>query len=201
MATLIVPGLRGSGPGHWQRWWLRNDPEATLVDQADWRNPGLAAWAARLVEAIERNPGAWLVAHSLGVPLVAHVAATRLDLRIGGALLVAPADVERLPDVPDGVRSFAPVSLAPLPFPATLVASRTDPCMEFRRARSFAAAWGAALVDYGDAGHINVASAFGPWPDGMRLLDEVQRRRRPSATVIHLRPRASDAGRAIGRLA
>lgn len=187
--TLIIPGLGGSDSGHWQRWWLRNDPNAVLVAQDDWRRPSPEAWSERLVEAISAHPCAWLVAHSLGVPLVTRLATERLDLRIAGALLVAPADVEEKATA-DRLRGFAPMSLAPLPFPATVIASRTDHFMRFARARTLAAAWGADLVDYGDAGHVNTAAGFGPWPDGPRLLAALQARRRLPHTVIHLRPRA-----------
>jgi hypothetical protein len=31
--------------------------------------------------------------------------------------------------------------------------------------------WGAALVDLGDAGHVNADSGFGPWPEGLELRD------------------------------
>ena len=70
-----------------------------------------------------------------------------------------------------------------------IVASRTDPYLSFRRARSLASAWGARLVDYGDAGHINVAAGYGAWPGGQRLLADLRRRRRQPETIIHLRPR------------
>ena len=36
---LIVPGLEGSGEGHWQRWWLTQDPDARIVEQDDWHRP------------------------------------------------------------------------------------------------------------------------------------------------------------------
>lgn len=193
-SVLIVPGLGGSGPGHWQNWWLRGDPAAVLVEQASWRHPALGQWTERLVEAVEAHPYSWIVAHSLGVALVTRLAATRLDLRIAGALLVAPADVERMDGLGEELRGFGPFSLAPLPFPTTVVASRTDKWMQFRRVRSFAAAWGATLVDYGDAGHINVASGFGPWPDGPRFLAEVQARRPRPSTILHLRPRLMEIG-------
>ena len=42
--TLIIPGLGGSDSGHWQQWWLRNDPNAVLVEQADWRKPCPVRW-------------------------------------------------------------------------------------------------------------------------------------------------------------
>ena len=176
--TLIVPGLGGSGPGHWQRWWLKNDPNALLVEQADWHRPSIEAWTERLVEAVIAHPNSLLVAHSLGVPLVTRVGAARLDLRIAGALLVAPADVDETASKTEALRALGPMSEAPLPFPATVVASRNDEYMTFRRARSLAFAWGAELVDYGYAAHINVAAGFGPWPDGPRLLSDVRRRSR-----------------------
>jgi predicted alpha/beta hydrolase family esterase len=175
--TLIIPGLDGTGPGHWQAWWLRNDPNAVLVAP---RGPDAGAWGERLAEAVNAHPYAWLVAHGAGALAVARLAAERLELRIAGALLVAPSDAEA-PAAKPRLRAFAPISLAPLPFPATVVASRTDPRMRFRRARALAAAWGAWLVDYGAAGHINIAAGFGAWPDGPRLLAEVQAHSRRAA--------------------
>jgi predicted alpha/beta hydrolase family esterase len=56
-----------------------------------------------------------------------------------------------------------------LPFPSIVVASRTDPYMHFSAASHFAGIWGSALVDLGDAGHINVASGFGRWPEAYAL--------------------------------
>ena len=67
-------------------------------------------------------------------------------------------------------RGFAPIPAAPLPFPATVVASRNDPYVAFERARAFATAWGAELVDLGDAGHINASSGLGDWAEGRALL-------------------------------
>lgn len=176
--TLIIPGLRGSEPGHWQDWWLRNDPNARLVAQRDWHDPRPGDWAGALVEATRADPYCWLVAHSLGAILVANLAAERLDLRVSGALLVAPADIEDASWTPPALRAFGPISLAPLPFPATVVASRNDPFARLPRARALARAWGARFVDYGDAGHINVAAGFGVWPDGPRFLAEIRSRRR-----------------------
>jgi predicted alpha/beta hydrolase family esterase len=36
-----------------------------------------------------------------------------------------------------------------------------------------AEAWGARLVDIGDAGHVNAESNLGEWPAGHRLLVEL----------------------------
>ena len=64
-------------------------------------------------------------------------------------------------------RDFEPVPLVPLPFPSVLVASRNDPFCTPQRAADLAEAWGSEFVDAGDAGHIDVASGHGPWPEGL----------------------------------
>ena len=90
-----------------------------------------------------------------------------------GALLVAPADVDSPLHTPDEVRSFSPIPLRRLPFPSIVVASRDDPFSSLERATQFAAAWGARLVTLDHAGHINADAGFGPWPEGRRLLAEL----------------------------
>lgn len=171
---VIVPGLGDSGPGHWQSLWEQKFG-AARVRQDDPDRPTPASWAARLQEVIEATPGELiLVAHSCGVPTVAHWA--RLfggHERVRGALLVSPPDVERPhPDFP-AVAQMAPQPLDPLPFPALVVASENDPFCTPERAESFANAWGAAFVMAGEAGHINVDSGHGEWPEGEVLLSEV----------------------------
>lgn len=163
---LIVPGLGDSGPEHWQTRWQRRLPTARRVDQENWDKPDRAAWARHLVAAVAAaTRPVVLVAHSLGVITVAH-AAPGFEDRVRGAFLVAPPDATRV-DMPEAVRSFGEIPREPLPFPSMLVASRTDPYCAFEVADDLAAAWGSAMVDAGDAGHINVASGHGPWPEGL----------------------------------
>jgi predicted alpha/beta hydrolase family esterase len=168
--TLIIPGYLGSGEGHWQRHWLARDPDAVLVEQDSWEKPELEAWLERLGDYIERFPGSALVAHSLGVPLVAHLARRNPNIEVSRALVVAPADVELRVDVHECFRSFVPMPLERLPFPVTVAASRNDNYVSFERAASFAVAWGARMIDMGYAGHVNVESGFGAWPGGPDLL-------------------------------
>jgi len=170
MPILIVPGLNGSPLAHWQSHWERSEPDARRVEQDDWDKPSLGPWSLRLIEAIESNPGAVLVAHSLGCVLVAHVAQARPDLAIGGALLVAPADVDPVLCAHGVLKEFAPMPRGRLRVPAMVVASTNDPFMSIERAHGIADAWGARLVDVGASGHINVDSGFGPWPAGLRML-------------------------------
>jgi predicted alpha/beta hydrolase family esterase len=168
--VITVPGWTGSGPGHWQTLWELRDPLIRRVEQADWNNPVAAAWVARLDEAVRAAPAPpVLVAHSLGCLTVVHWAAATRSARAAGALLVAPPDVERA-GAPRPLRSFAPVPMAPLPFPAVVVASRDDPFATVERASGWADAWGAELVDVGQAGHLDTASGVRDWPKGRSLL-------------------------------
>lgn len=177
---LIVPGLGGSEPDHWQSRWEHNFAHTARVFQDDWDNPHLTAWIEKLVFSVETQPDSLLVAHSLGCALIAHAAARFPHLPIAGALLVAPADIDNAPIVPEHLGSFGSVPLKQLPFPTLTIVSTDDPYITPERARAFSAAWGSALVDVGSCGHINVAAGFGPWPVGETILknfaDQLERR-------------------------
>jgi predicted alpha/beta hydrolase family esterase len=172
--VLIVPGLFNSPPGHWQSHWEAALPGASRVEQDNWDQPTLGEWTAGLVEALRRQPDALLVGHSLGCALIAHVAQIRGARGIAGALLVAPAEVHRDGPVGGLLEGFDPIPLSRLPFPSTVVSSRTDPFVSFSRAARFAEAWGSKFVDLGDAGHINVESGYGAWPEGLELLRDLE---------------------------
>lgn len=178
---LIVPGLNGSGEDHWQRHWLADHDDAVLVEQTNWSNPQEGRWLHRLEQAVIAHPGALLVTHSLGTILAARLALSSVAPLVGGALLVAPADIERTSSLHDRTYEFGTIPTAPLPFPALVVASRDDIYMSLDKARALATAWRSPLVDLGFAGHINVASGFGRWPGGYALARQVIERadRRP----------------------
>ena len=171
---MIVPGLGGSGPEHWQTVWTAKLPRSSRVVQADWDHPDRELWLHGLRRAIEAADGpVVVVAHSLGCVLTAHAASRwpALARSVRAALLVAPADVDSPAHTPPETRGFAPIPRARLPFPATVIASDDDPYVSIARARGFAAAWGATFVAAGAVGHINAASALGDWPAGRRALD------------------------------
>jgi predicted alpha/beta hydrolase family esterase len=170
--TLILPGLDGSPAPHWQHWWAATDPNALIVEQRDWAKPTHEAWEAELAGAILNHPGCILVGHSLGAVLAARILTRWPQLKVSAALLVAPAD----PDRSRRLASFAGLPEQSLDVPATVVASRNDPWMPFARSRHLANLWGADLIDMGFAGHINVASGFGPWPGALVLRDQLAER-------------------------
>ena len=116
---------------------------------------------------------ALLVAHSGGCLAAVMWAASHAG-PVHAALLVTPPvidgfDPESSEDVPWRV------PMEPLPFRTVLVASRTDPYCTFDRSREYAEAWGAVLVDAGDAGHLDTKAGFGPWAEGERLVADLSR--------------------------
>ena len=170
--VVIVPGYSNSGPQHWQSLWQEKHPEYLRVEQRDWNNPIKAEWIATLRRFLsEINGPIILVAHSLGCIAVAHWAAENNE-KVFGALLVAPADVER-PDALPPLRNFSPVPLNLLPFPSIVVASTTDPYVSLWRAEYFAKSWGGRFIIIGPAGHINTDAGFGPWRQGEVLLQQL----------------------------
>jgi predicted alpha/beta hydrolase family esterase len=176
---LIVAGLWNSSAQHWQTHWEAKCSKWQRVAHRDWQSPERGEWVAELDAAIAACEGRpILVAHSLGCILVAQWAHEGSPLKIAGAFLVAPSDVEA-PSYPIDAGGFKPVPMQPLPFPTVLVASSDDPYATVERSRAFASAWGSKLVEIGDAGHINGASGYGPWPEGEQMLEEFCRELQP----------------------
>lgn len=164
-STLIVPGLHGSEPEHWQSWWQQHDVNAVRVHQQDWHNADLTRWSQRVEAAIQAAypQKVWLVAHSFGC-LASIQAALKNPHHIAGVFLVAPADPDRF-----GIDHA--LLNQPLPFPSLLIASTNDPYLAFHKAIGWGQAWGSQIINLGQVGHINVASGFGAWPQGRRLFD------------------------------
>jgi predicted alpha/beta hydrolase family esterase len=180
---LIVAGLWNSGPQHWQTHWEAKYSKWQRVPHRDWQNPARDEWVAELDAAIAACEGRpILVAHSLGCMLVAQwaqwAAQDGSPLKIAGAFLVAPSDVEA-PSYPVAAGGFTPIPMQPLPFPSVLVASTNDEYATIERSHAFAEAWGSKLVEIGDAGHITADSGYGPWPEGERMLEEFCRELQP----------------------
>jgi predicted alpha/beta hydrolase family esterase len=168
---LVLPGVNGSGAGHWQTAWEEAFAEFQRLEQADWDNPVYAEWSARLTAAVAQSTRpVVLVAHSLGTSLVMRWALEQPapGQEVAGAFLVAPTDRDRFDGAPDSpVRGFGPMILARLPFPSMVVASRNDDRVSFDRAVAFAAAWGSTLIDAGNQGHMGSAAQLGIWPRGL----------------------------------
>lgn len=185
---LIVPGWHGSADAHWQSHWQRTLPNSTRVAQHNWLTPLRADWVAELERCIASDPRpVVLVAHSLGCITVAHWAAQAplaLLQRVRGALLVAPADVERS-NCPEALRNFAPIPRQPLPFASQLIGSDNDTAASAARAVELGQDWGSEVAILAGAGHINVNSGHHQWEQGFaylyRLQSRIERNARQSA--------------------
>ncbi len=171
---IIVPGWHGSGADHWQTHWHRIMPHSRRMKVSNWEVPQLTEWVQALQTQVRASTSQRLVlvAHSLGCITVAHWAQRHGQAeahRIQGALLVAPADVER-PKAPAALQPFAPIPRSTLPFPSLVVGSTNDAAATAERARAFAHSWGSDAVILPGVGHINAASGHHQWVEGLGFL-------------------------------
>ena len=166
-----IPGLRNSGPAHWQSLWEAAYPEQFYrVQQTNWEQPDCEAWTTRLEEELHQFDlrDVVLIGHSVGCAAIVHWH-RKYNHLIKGALLVAPSDVDR-PDYPAYITGFSPMPLHQLLFPSIVVASTNDHVVSPERAAYFATCWGSEFVTLENAGHIEPKSGYGPWQQGLRLL-------------------------------
>ncbi|MEP7456969.1 alpha/beta hydrolase [Phyllobacterium sp. SB3] len=169
---IMLPGSGGSGPTHWQTLWQEKNEGISRFAPNSWDQVELDDWIRaldRAVEATARPPV--LVAHSLSCLLVSYWAA-RTNHTVAGAFLVAVPDPQSAAYQAEdaSLAGFTNPPIAPLPFPALILASDNDPfgSMEYANMRS--QQWHAPLINVGSVGHINSASNLGAWPQGWALL-------------------------------
>ncbi len=156
---VIVPGLHGSGAGHWQTWLQHQVDGAVRVVQDDWSAPDLERWSDRVADtlaALGRGPHV-IVAHSFGCLAAVRAVARDPSLAVAQMLLVAPAEPDRF----DAACVLPP---SRLPVRSCVVASDNDPWMSATQAHAWALRWGSDWINLGNAGHINVDSGYGPFP-------------------------------------
>src|ERR1700712_1302151 len=117
--VLLVPGLGGSGPDHWQTRWAAEHRYETVV-QRNWVAPEPGAWIEALDAAVRVGGQVVLVGHSLGCHAITRWAASRPSDLVAGALLVAPPDLTFAVEhgAPE-IAPFQPATATALPFSAT----------------------------------------------------------------------------------
>ncbi len=92
--VVVVPGVDGSGPQHWQSLWLRDTSGAVRTAPRSWDTPDREDWSGsldRASDAVGAQP-ALVVAHGLGCR-AAVLWAARTPGRVAGPFCVAPPDV------------------------------------------------------------------------------------------------------------
>jgi predicted alpha/beta hydrolase family esterase len=174
-AVLLIPGLSGTGPDHWQTRWAEERTDCHRIDQDSLDDPDPLRWLTRIDEAVDRTAGpVVLVAHSLGCLAVAAWALLSKRATEGRveALLVAPCD-------PNSGRATALVqrfgcfAFTRLPIPTTVIASSDDPYATLGRGYAIARTWGAQVVEAGEVGHIDTNARLGSWRWGQDVLDRI----------------------------
>ena len=171
MRKVMIPGIGGSGPEHWQTRWEANDPTFTRFAPTSWDEPDLNDWTASIQRAVEGSV-AILVAHSLGCLAAVHWA--RVHPEHAGALFLVAVPDPGGPQFPPQADSFAGVDLAsPLGVPVVCVVSDNDPYCSPESALRIVKGLGADEVSAGASGHLNVASGLGDWPFGRSLFSEL----------------------------
>ncbi len=171
-AFLILHGLEGSGPEHWQTWLARRLRERGLVvaypslPEAD--NPRLDRWLAALDDELARLPAeeTTVLCHSLGSLLWLHHAARGPVAQVARALLVAPPQPD---DEVPGSAGFRPVPLdrgrvGAAAVETRLVCSTDDPWCPPERSRRIGEAIGVPIDWIESGGHVNTDAGYGPWP-------------------------------------
>ena len=166
----IVPGLGNSGPDHWQTYFENSGQNFIRINQKDWDTPASADWVKNIDEALSGYDLSTviLIGHSLGCTAIANWAKHSQKI-IKGALLVAPSDLEA-PKYNFQTIGFDHVPLDKINFKTTVVASTNDEWVSIERAMFFAANWESEFINIGEAGHINAASGFGKWDEGLEIL-------------------------------
>jgi uncharacterized protein len=51
--VLIVPGLRNSGPDHWQTHWQQRLPNAQRIRLRQWQQADLQQWVDAIIGAVK----------------------------------------------------------------------------------------------------------------------------------------------------
>ena len=169
--VLIVHGLGGSGPDHWQTWLrhglLDRGVEVAYPVLPDPDEPQLEAWLDLLGGEVSRlGPNGLVVAcHSLGAVTWLHLA-SRTDRRLADrVLLVAP------PSSGAGVAEIAEFVPAPMDPGAVARAATTtrlvcsDAGDPYRpEAPELFEPLGVPIDVIEGGGHLNTDAGYGPWP-------------------------------------
>ncbi|WP_111858283.1 RBBP9/YdeN family alpha/beta hydrolase [Acinetobacter sp. CFCC 10889] len=169
--SIIVPGVGGSDYDHWQSWLQRQLMSCSRVQQ-DWNHPVLAEWIDNFVHTLNKvNAPTQIIAHSFGclTSVAALAQYPELKSKVKKLVLVAPANPARF-----GEAGFARNSVGNyaeyfhklrIDVPVDMIISENDPWLNFEDAQALAKAWKIKPHNFGQAGHINVASGFSTFPE------------------------------------
>jgi predicted alpha/beta hydrolase family esterase len=162
--VLILHGLSGSGPGHWQSWLAARmralGHEVSFPDLPDPDSPRLEGWLEALGRL--RSGDEVVVCHSLACLLWLHHRADGGPPAARVILAAPPCEDAGVPEI----EPFFPVPLDPaLADGALLVCSDDDPYCPGGAAQRFGEPLGVEVELVSGGGHLNPDAGLGPWPE------------------------------------
>ena len=168
-SILILHGLEGSGPDHWQTWLAERlrarGEQVRYPDLPKPFDPRPEEWLAALERELEGMEGAVVLCHSLACLLWLRFAAGASDRCAEHVLLVAPPRRDDLPPVarfhPDGV---SPADVQRVAGETLIVCSDNDPYCPPGAVTTYAEPLDIPAHVISGAGHINTEAGFGEWP-------------------------------------
>ena len=167
---VVLHGLGGSGPDHWQSWLVGRlqsaGEEVAYPDLPDSSDPHPDAWETAANGEVGRAPDSVVVCHSLACLLWLRLAA-RSDPRLAErVLLVSPPCAEEVPAIGRFLDHGATAADVKRAATATLlVCSEDDPYCPPGAIATFAEPLGIESRTIPGAGHINPETDYGSWPD------------------------------------
>ena len=169
--VLILHGLGGSGPEHWQTWLAaRLHDRGVSVSYPDLPEPDapkLIPWLEALTAAVSRSgpDGLVVVCHSLAAVAWLHLASRSEGRLADRVLLVAPpsagAGVEEISEFFPA--PFEPEAVARTAAETRVVCSATGDPYRPEGPELFAPL-GVPIDVIADGGHLNTDAGYGPWP-------------------------------------
>ena len=182
MSFLILHGLYGSGPGHWQTWLAgRLRERGSLVSYPELPEPD-APRLDRWLEALDselalQRDGLVVLCHSLACVLWLQYAHRGGAQRAERVLLVAPPSPSvKLP----GAQGFFPLSVEPeeaarAAGSTRIVATDNDPYCPEGAEQLYGEPLALPVCLVRGGGHINTDAGYGPWPEVERWALAEQR--------------------------
>jgi uncharacterized protein len=169
---LIIHGLGGSGPDHWQTWLAQElkqkNKSVYYPTFSNLDSPNKMVWLDELsktMEGIPENNNLTVITHSLGCILWLHYANSQNKQLAKQVILVAPPSPEI---ILSEAKSFYPVPLERKHLKRTaeeilFVHSSNDPYCNTVDSRKYLNL-GLPSLTIPNAGHINPKSGHGNWP-------------------------------------